>query len=388
MREQSQNDQVPATSRDGQKRQLIRNEAGEENYLDFQIRCIRKFGPAAGLFLQQHIYWIGKEHDKEGWVYKTEAEMEKETGLSRRYQREARKILRSKGVLKEKKQGVPCRLWYWVDLEALSHIMKSPHSTMNQWKRYQDNCEPKKASDEGEESSRDSNAEHTGEANTTVQASKDDNTVLTSKEDITEPTSEDRTNVPAITESTPKTTTGTLTLASGPSSGSLDSEEVDPQTSEEGSTNRRQVEECVRILADIEGLNGDKRALSKFVNSMMRQFPQVDAVSVCERFRERVDSSIEPIRSHQALLTTFFEKAAEDGKKRSESPMEPLNPHSPEGEKAKEKPYNFRWYATFYAWPGLTEEDYERVVAEGKAEGKTHSDIVEDLNRRRQTRVA
>ena len=41
-----------------------------------------------------------------------------------------------------------------------------------------------------------------------------------------------------------------------------------------------------------------------------------------------------------------------------------------------------------YDLPGLTEEDYERVVAEGKAEGKTHSEILEDLYRRRQTRVA
>jgi hypothetical protein len=310
--------------------------------------------------------------------------MEQETGLSRRLQERARKILCKAGVLKEDKRGVPCRLWYWVDLETLLRIMESPHSTMNQWRRCQEEREPTKTSEEGDSSRRGSITEHTGEANTTVQASKDDNAVLTSKEDITEPSSEDRTNVPTITESTPKTTTGTLTLASGPSSGSLDSEEVDPQTSEEGSTNRRQVEECVRILADIEGLNGHKRALSKFVNSMMRQFPQVDAVSVCERFRERVDSSIEPIRSHQALLTTFFEKAAEDGKKRSESPMEPLNPHSPEGERAKEKPYHFRWYATFYPLPGLTEEDYKRMVAEAK----TDSDVLEDLRRRRQTRVA
>jgi hypothetical protein len=34
------------------KSRLLRNGSGEESYLEFNARCIRKFGPAAGTFLR------------------------------------------------------------------------------------------------------------------------------------------------------------------------------------------------------------------------------------------------------------------------------------------------------------------------------------------------
>jgi hypothetical protein len=48
------------------KSRLLRNDSGEESYLEFNARCIRKFGPAAGTFLRQLVYWTGKQRDKEG----------------------------------------------------------------------------------------------------------------------------------------------------------------------------------------------------------------------------------------------------------------------------------------------------------------------------------
>jgi hypothetical protein len=38
------------------KRRLVCNDAGEVDYLTFDARCIRKFGPAAGTFLRQLVY--------------------------------------------------------------------------------------------------------------------------------------------------------------------------------------------------------------------------------------------------------------------------------------------------------------------------------------------
>ena len=126
------------SNRDVLKRRLLRDNSGDESYLKFDARCIRKFGPAAGTFLRQLIYWTGKEHDREGWIYKTQSEMEEETGLSRWHQVKARKILCTSGVVEEVKRGVPCRLWYRIDLEALLVVMETPHSTMNQWRRKRD----------------------------------------------------------------------------------------------------------------------------------------------------------------------------------------------------------------------------------------------------------
>jgi len=180
------------------KARLIRNEAGTEDYLAFQIRCVRKFGPAAGLFLHQHVYWIGKEHDKNGWVYKTEAEMEKETGLSRRSQRGARKILGSNGVLREKRQGIPYRLWFWVDLEVLSRIMETPYSTMNQRKRKQGTSHA--------QSSQDDITDLSWEADSTDPANEYINTDHASEYDNSVPTSEASISDQAITKSTSETT--------------------------------------------------------------------------------------------------------------------------------------------------------------------------------------
>jgi hypothetical protein len=192
--------------RDALKRRLIRNEAGTQDYLDFQTRCVRKFGSAAGIFLRQLVYWVGKGHDKEGWIYKTQSEMEKETGLTRKQQEKARKILCSYGVLKEDARGLPRRLWYWVDLEALLQIMETPHSTLNQWARKQGNGDATKTSDHGYGSSRDSITEHTDEVDSMVPTNEYVNINPASEYGNNAPASKDGINGRAITESTSETT--------------------------------------------------------------------------------------------------------------------------------------------------------------------------------------
>ena len=73
----------------------------------------------AALLLSQLCYWSDKGHDAEGWIYKTQAELELETGMGRREQETARRVLRGAGVLEEKKAGTPARLYFRVDFEAL-----------------------------------------------------------------------------------------------------------------------------------------------------------------------------------------------------------------------------------------------------------------------------
>jgi hypothetical protein len=192
--------------REGLKRLLIQNEFGKEDYLDFQNRCVQRVGPAAGIFMRQLLYWTCKQHDPEGWIYKTQSEMQQETGLTRRKQEKARKILSKYGVLKEDKRGVPCRLWYWVDLEALLRFMETPHSTMNQWKRKQDNSDAAKTADEGRSSSWDSITEHTDEVDSTIPAREFVNIDPASEYGNSIPTCEDGINGRAITESTSETT--------------------------------------------------------------------------------------------------------------------------------------------------------------------------------------
>ncbi|MBJ6911615.1 hypothetical protein JG661_20320, partial [Vibrio cholerae] len=63
------------------------------------------------MFLSQSLYWSRRTNES-GWFYKTQEEWEEETGLSRREQDSARKRLKSLGIIEEKKQGVPCRVFY------------------------------------------------------------------------------------------------------------------------------------------------------------------------------------------------------------------------------------------------------------------------------------
>jgi hypothetical protein len=56
-------------------------------------------GATVGLFLSQLLYLSDKGHNPEGWVYKSEAEMGQETGLTKREQQTARRKLLSLGVI-------------------------------------------------------------------------------------------------------------------------------------------------------------------------------------------------------------------------------------------------------------------------------------------------
>ena len=56
-------------------------------------------GATTGLFLSQLLFLSDKGHNPDGWVYKSEAEMGKETGLTKREQQTARRKLLSLGVI-------------------------------------------------------------------------------------------------------------------------------------------------------------------------------------------------------------------------------------------------------------------------------------------------
>ncbi len=77
----------------------------------------------AALLLSQLCYWSDKGHTGEGWIYKTQAELELETGMGRREQETARRVLRAAGILEEQKAGTPARLYFRVDFERLVDVL-------------------------------------------------------------------------------------------------------------------------------------------------------------------------------------------------------------------------------------------------------------------------
>lgn len=78
--------------------------------------------PNAALFLCQLTYWTGKQHNPDGWIYKTQEEWCLETGLSEKEQRTARRPLVERGYVEERERGIPSRLEYRLVPSALKQI--------------------------------------------------------------------------------------------------------------------------------------------------------------------------------------------------------------------------------------------------------------------------
>src|SRR4028119_1519353 len=79
-------------------------------------------GIGEALLFQQLAYWSDKGNDPE-WIYKTQAELEEETTLTRTQQENARKNLRRLGVVEERKKGLPAKLYFRVDWDALFALL-------------------------------------------------------------------------------------------------------------------------------------------------------------------------------------------------------------------------------------------------------------------------
>jgi hypothetical protein len=88
-------------------------------------------GATAGLFLSQLLYWYGKGSDVEGWIYKTQAEWTVETGLTRREQETARNRLKKKGIIEEKRDGMPARLFYRPNIEIIISLLSKSKKPSN-----------------------------------------------------------------------------------------------------------------------------------------------------------------------------------------------------------------------------------------------------------------
>ncbi len=85
------------------------------DYLDRPIAFHRSFVKLTGsvnaaLMLSQAIHWAKRTTDPDGWFYKSAAEWEEETGLTRRELDTARKLL--KDILEQKLAGVPATIHY------------------------------------------------------------------------------------------------------------------------------------------------------------------------------------------------------------------------------------------------------------------------------------
>lgn len=154
-------------------------------------------GLTGASLLSQAIYWTERTRDAGGWFYKSQEEWEQETGLTRSEQELARKRLVAIGVLHEKKKGVPCRLYFMVDTEALFVLLDDPEQIKSSQQTCKQVC--------GKPA-----IQFAGIPQTGLQE--------TSKQGCGKPARKAAENLQAITEITAETTAETTALALAPAS--------------------------------------------------------------------------------------------------------------------------------------------------------------------------
>jgi hypothetical protein len=81
-------------------------------------------GATTGLFLSQLLYLSDKGHNPEGWVYKSEAEMGRETGLTKREQQTARRKLLALGVIQIVRRGFRFSYHFRIVWERLYQVIE------------------------------------------------------------------------------------------------------------------------------------------------------------------------------------------------------------------------------------------------------------------------
>ena len=98
--------------------------------LDEPIVFHRSYVPVAGsitaaLFLSYAGYaYESLPEDRNGWFTRTQAEWERDTGLTRREQETARRQLRDRGLLEERRVGMPAVLWFRVNWRRLGEVLE------------------------------------------------------------------------------------------------------------------------------------------------------------------------------------------------------------------------------------------------------------------------
>src|ERR687895_1755170 len=81
-------------------------------------------GATIGLFLSQLLFLSDKGHNPDGWVYKSEAEMGKETGLTKREQQTARRKLLALGVIQIVRRGFKFTYHFRIVWERLYQVIE------------------------------------------------------------------------------------------------------------------------------------------------------------------------------------------------------------------------------------------------------------------------
>ncbi len=78
----------------------------------------------ASVMLSQALYWSKRTTIYDNWFWKTQEEWFDETGLTRYEQEGARKVLKRLGIFEEKKEGIPAKLYFRVNIQKMYNLLE------------------------------------------------------------------------------------------------------------------------------------------------------------------------------------------------------------------------------------------------------------------------
>lgn len=93
------------------------------SYLPYHPAYKKLCGSTVGAVFLSKAMCYAAEAPSDGWFCVGQVEWQDDTGLTRREQETARTSLKVIGVLEEKRQGVPAKLYYRVDKEKLQCLL-------------------------------------------------------------------------------------------------------------------------------------------------------------------------------------------------------------------------------------------------------------------------
>lgn len=128
-------------------------------------------GINGALMLSQMVYWSKRTKDKNGYFYKTQDEWLEETRLTRYEQESARKKLRDLNFVSEHKHGVPCKVHFKVNHEALysALIQYVENQQTGMWETHKlDSGKPTNCDVENQQTNTESTAEINSETTTNI----------------------------------------------------------------------------------------------------------------------------------------------------------------------------------------------------------------------------
>src|SRR5215469_9667440 len=89
------------------------------------VKLIHAIGAKGAILVAQLFYWSGKQQSDDGWIYKTQLDLENETGLSRHEQNKCVEYLKKKNVLETRYERLDHQLYYRINRDALDEIMEA-----------------------------------------------------------------------------------------------------------------------------------------------------------------------------------------------------------------------------------------------------------------------